>query len=122
MSAIKLKRVYDLPEADDGRRILVDRLWPRGLSRQKGKIDLWLKEIAPSDELRRWFGHEPARWPEFCERYMAELEGAAPLMEGLRKEATKGSITLLYAARDREHNNAVLLKRLLDEGADRSAA
>lgn len=122
MSAIKLKRVYDLPEADDGRRILVDRLWPRGLSRQKGKIDLWLKEIAPSDELRRWFGHEPARWSEFCERYMAELEGSASLLEELRIEAARGGITLLYAARDREHNNAVLLKRLLDEGADRSAA
>lgn len=111
---VRLKRVYDPPEDDDGRRILVDRLWPRGLSRQKAKLDLWLKEIAPSDELRRWFGHDPARWSGFVEKYMAELEASGALVAELREEAKNSTVTLLFAARDSAHNNAVVLKQLLE--------
>ena len=110
---IKLKRVYDEPMAADGKRILVDRLWPRGIAKEKARIDEWLKEIAPSDELRKWFGHDPARWDEFRERYRRELEAKAELLSGLRKLAGKGTVTLLFAARDEEHNNAVVLKEML---------
>lgn len=111
---VKLKRVYDPPAEEDGKRILVDRLWPRGLSRQKASLDLWLKEIAPSDELRRWFGHDPTLWQEFCLRYQQELEQKQELLEQLHNQAKDGTITLLFAARDTEHNNAVMLKKLLE--------
>lgn len=103
-----LKHVYEPPQATDGMRVLVDRLWPRGLSKERAAIDEWLKDAAPSGELRRWFGHDVDRWEEFQRRYRAELEGAevvARLLELLRK----GPVTLLYAARDSEHNNAVVL-------------
>lgn len=111
---VRIKRVYDEPAVEDGKRILVDRLWPRGLAKDKARIDEWLKEIAPSDELRKWFGHDPARWEEFRERYRGELEAKAELVDGLRQLAVEGTVTLLFAARDEEHNNAVVLKEMLD--------
>ena len=110
---IAIKRIYDPPAPSDGRRILVDRLWPRGVAKEAAKLDEWLKEIAPSDELRTWFGHDPARWEEFRARYREELHGHAELIERLRAEAKKGVVTLLFAARDEEHNNAVVLKELI---------
>ena len=110
---VKIKRIYDLPAPGDGRRVLIDRLWPRGLSRDEARIDEWLKEIAPSDELRKWFGHEPDRWEEFRRRYREELKAHNELLERLRGEARKGTVTLLFAAKDVEHNNAVVLKELI---------
>lgn len=110
---ISIKRIYDPPAAEDGRRVLVDRLWPRGVAKEAAHIDEWLKEIAPSDELRKWFGHDPARWEEFRRRYREELQGHGELLEGLRKEAGQGSVTLLFAAKDIECNNAVVLKEVL---------
>ena len=112
---IRLKRAYDPPSADDGTRILVDRLWPRGLTRAAGGIDLWLKDIAPTTALRQWFGHAPAKWPEFERRYRAELAGS-PALADLRQRARQGPVTLVYAARDQARNQAVVLKRLLDTG------
>jgi len=113
---IHCKRVYEAPERGDGHRVLVDRLWPRGLKREKADLDEWLKDIAPSDELRHWFGHEPAKWPEFERRYHAEL--SSPDMQAqlahLRKLAKSKTVTLLYAARDEEHNNALVLKEVLE--------
>ncbi len=112
---IRCKRIYEEPAPADGRRVLVDRLWPRGISREGARLDDWLKELAPSDELRRWFGHDPARWEEFRARYRAELSGQAPHLEALRHQAALGTVTLLFAAKDEEHNNAVVLKELLEE-------
>jgi len=111
---IRAKRVYDKPEKEDGRRILVDRMWPRGLSKESAGIDLWLKDLAPSPGLRKWFGHRPERWPEFKSRYAGELEGeeAAPALDELRAQKGK-TVTLLFAARDREHNNALALLEYL---------
>ena len=110
MSArIHLRRAYDVPGVDDGTRVLVDRLWPRGLARARAKMDLRLKETAPSDALRRWFGHESARWEEFAARYLAELTAdPAPLAE-LARLCRAGPVTLLFAAHDAERNNAVVL-------------
>lgn len=113
---VLLKRAYETPAETDGKRILVDRLWPRGLAREKAGIDLWLKEVAPSHDLRRWFGHDPEKWPEFKKRYRAELEGSQALSE-LKQLSCRGVITLVYAARDREHNEARVLKQILDRGA-----
>lgn len=111
---IKIKRVYDAPSKDDGFRILIDRLWPRGLSKEKAKVDLWLKEIAPSDELRKWFCHDPSKWERFKERYVEELKNKRDLLNRVRRvEKDKGTITLLYASRDRHHNNAVILSDVL---------
>ena len=111
---IKVKRVYENPDKDDGIRILVDRLWPRGLTKEKASIDLWLKDIAPTTELRKWFGHDPARWNEFRRRYREELkqdkEPASLLMEQLKK----GTVTLVYGAKDEEHNEALVLKEQFD--------
>jgi uncharacterized protein YeaO (DUF488 family) len=107
---IHLRRAYDAPGADDGTRVLVDRLWPRGLPRARAKMDLWLKEIAPTGALRRWFGHEPARWEEFAVRYRAELTAnRAPLAE-LARLCRAGPVTLLFAAHDAERNNTVVLR------------
>ncbi|BDV44887.1 hypothetical protein GURASL_38100 [Geotalea uraniireducens] len=111
---VRIKRVYDEPAAADGLRILVDRLWPRGLTKEKARLDAWLKELAPSDELRKWFGHDPARWEEFRERYRQELAGRPESMARLRALAGQGPVTLLFAAHDVAHNNAVVLKELLD--------
>jgi uncharacterized protein YeaO (DUF488 family) len=110
---IKLKRVYEQPDTKDGERVLVDRLWPRGLTKEKARVDLWLKEIAPSTELRRWFGHDPAKWTEFKRRYRAELKGNKEQVARLVDEMEKGPVTLLYGARDEEHNEAVVLLELL---------
>ena len=114
---LRIKRVYEPPDAADGVRVLVDRLWPRGLSRERAKIDLWLKEIAPSDALRRRFHGDPSAWVDFKTAYYAELE-QAPAQSAVRDlldRLTRGPITLLFAARDESHNNAVALKEWLDE-------
>lgn len=112
---VQMKRAYDAPEASDGTRVLVDRLWPRGLSKERAKIDLWLKEVAPSAELRKWYGHEPERWEEFRSRYREELR-ASPAKEALsrlRGLATAGAVTLITAARDSEHSDAAVLRETL---------
>lgn len=103
---LKIKRVYDMPDARDGQRVLVDRLWPRGLSKEKARIDLWMREIAPSNELRKWFSHRPERWPEFRQRYFDELKGKADLIRQLKGMVKNKTVTLLYAAKDKEKNNA----------------
>jgi uncharacterized protein YeaO (DUF488 family) len=110
---VKLKRAYDPPTRDDGTRILVDRLWPRGVSKQHAAIDQWMKEIAPSTSLRKWFSHDPARWAEFRRRYAKEVRDQPELLEQLRGLARKGPVTLVYAARDIEHNDAVELRDLI---------
>lgn len=110
---IKIKRAYAPAEETDGYRILVDRLWPRGISKEKAKIDLWLKSVAPSSDLRKWFGHVPERFPEFTKRYKAELAESGAL-DDLRKVLSEHpDATLLFAAHDEEHNNVVVLKELL---------
>jgi uncharacterized protein YeaO (DUF488 family) len=110
---IKLKRVYEEPSSEDGFRVLVDRLWPRGLSKERAAVDLWLKEAAPSPELRKWFDHDLARWPQFQERYRAELRDKKDALRMLKQKSKEGTVTLVYAARDEEHNGAVALKRFL---------
>ena len=110
---IKLKRIYEAPAASDGTRILVDRLWPRGIAKAKAKVDLWLKEIAPSDALRKRFHGHPEDWDEFREAYAAELKRAGEAIKELRGHLRKGTVTLLYAARDEQHNNAAALKQWL---------
>jgi len=110
---IKLKRAYEKPARDDGERILVERLWPRGLTKQEAKIDLWLKDVAPSAELRRWFGHDPDKWDEFRKRYQKELKDKDDLIKLLKRKAKAGAITLIYSARDEEHNSALVLKQFL---------
>jgi uncharacterized protein YeaO (DUF488 family) len=111
--SIRAKRVYEPPSPEDGSRVLVDRLWPRGLHKADAAIDCWLKEIAPSSELRRWFGHDPGRWEEFQRRYQAELSPRPELLEKLRAQAAQGTLTLVYAARDADHNHAVALRGML---------
>jgi uncharacterized protein YeaO (DUF488 family) len=112
---LQTKRTYDPPAAEDGYRVLVDRLWPRGLKRETARIDLWLKEIAPSDELRRWFGHDPARWTKFQARYRQELAAKEQLWRELLARSREGPVTLLYAAKDTQRNNAVALKTFLEK-------
>jgi uncharacterized protein YeaO (DUF488 family) len=118
---IALKRIYEPVAKDDGARILVDRLWPRGLATAKARLDLWLRDIAPSDELRHWFGHDPKRWPEFKRRYRAELKGRSDELKPIRDALGKGKVTLLFAAKDEAHNNAVVLKEIVGRSA-RTAA
>lgn len=110
---IQIKRAYDPPSEHDGTRILVDRLWPRGVAKAKAHIDLWLKDVAPSTDLRKWFAHDPARWTEFQHRYLAELKHNNEPLAQLKQAAAKGPVTLIYAARDQEHNEAVVLQKLL---------
>src|SRR6266699_2254359 len=112
---VALKRVYDEPESNDGTRILVDRLWPRGLSKERAHIDLWLKEIAPSNELRKWFGHDPEKFAEFRRRYEAELasETHKKALAKLHEVASQGHVTLVFAAHDSEHSNATVLRDVL---------
>jgi uncharacterized protein YeaO (DUF488 family) len=110
---VRLKRAYDEPAPVDGVRILVDRLWPRGLKKAAAAIDLWVKDLAPSTELRKWFGHETARWPEFERRYTTEVRQHVDLLEKIRKLARRGIVTLIYAARDQEHNEAVIIRDIL---------
>jgi len=111
---LKVKRVYEQPADADGTRVLVDRLWPRGLSKQRAAVNIWLKEIAPSAGLRKWFGHDPSRWKEFESRYRAELDQNGAAVDGLRDLIHKGRVTLLYGAHDEAHNNAMALRGYLD--------
>ena len=110
---IKLKRVYENPSPKDGLRVLVERLWPRGLTKERAAVDLWLKDVAPSAELRKWFGHDPARWEQFQERYRQELREKKDAVQLLRQKGKEGTVTLVYAARDEDHNGALALKRFL---------
>lgn len=113
--SVRIKRIYDAPADDDGYRVLVDRIWPRGLAKSEARVDRWLKEIAPSSELRRWFGHDPSRWDEFRRRYRAELEESTAPLEELAEKAQGTPLTLLFGARDQQHNQAVVLREWLDE-------
>jgi uncharacterized protein YeaO (DUF488 family) len=111
----KLKRIYEASEPADGYRVLVDRIWPRGVSREKARIDLWMKEIAPSDALRKWFGHDPERWQEFQRRYREELQKATGLTKQLKQlEEKYGTLTLVFSARDQRYNQAVALRTFLE--------
>jgi uncharacterized protein YeaO (DUF488 family) len=112
--AIKLKRAYEGPESGGGFRILVDRLWPRGVSKSAARIDLWLKEIAPSAALRKWFGHDPSKWTTFRDRYFRELDQNPKAVEQLMAHVRRGTVTLVYGAKDQEHNDAVALKEYLE--------
>ncbi len=111
---IKVKRVYDPVEPDDGRRFLVDRLWPRGMRKEALRMEGWLRDVAPSDRLRRWFGHDPKKWEEFRRRYFAELEAHPEAWQPLREAARAGNVTLLFSARDTSYNNAVALREFLE--------
>jgi uncharacterized protein YeaO (DUF488 family) len=119
---VRVKRVYDRPSRQDGRRILVDGLWPRGVSRKTARIDEWARDLAPSARLRQWFGHDPARWPEFQKRYRAELRTRSDRLAWLAGLARRGRITLIYAARDTDHNNARALQRLIAKRLRRRAS
>jgi uncharacterized protein YeaO (DUF488 family) len=110
---IRIKRAYEAPSARDGARVLVDRLWPRGLRKADADIDRWSKEVAPSTELRRWFGHDPGRWREFRRRYRAELKSRTDVVQELRAMAREHPITLVYAAHDELHNHAIVLREVL---------
>ncbi len=112
---LKIKRIYDQPSASDGTRVLVDRLWPRGLTKEKARLDDWMKEIAPSDELRKWFGHDEEKWQEFKRRYKSELETKTDLIQKLKSASKKGTVTLLFSAKDEENNNAAVLKEVLEQ-------
>lgn len=111
---IYIQRIYDNSIRTSGARILVDRLWPRGLAKAAVQVDLWLKDVAPSNELRKWFSHDPAKWEEFRQRYRQELQDNQGAVGSLMKAAQQGDITLLYAAKDEQHNNAVVLKDYLE--------
>lgn len=109
----RIKRAYETAAGDDGYRVLIDRLWPRGLRKEELRLDAWDKELAPSDALRRWFGHEPSRWEEFARRYRAELDAERERLRELAERGRHGTVTLVYGARDVEHNNAVVMRELL---------
>jgi uncharacterized protein YeaO (DUF488 family) len=111
---LKTKRVYEPSEPEDGVRFLVDRLWPRGIKKEDLEMESWLKDVAPSPELRKWFAHDPARWQEFQKRYRAELKANPNSWQPILKAAKQGTVTLLYSARDTEHNSALLLKKFLE--------
>ena len=113
---IKLKRAYESPDKTDGVRILVDRLWPRGVSKNSAQIDLWLKDIAPSAPLRKWFGHDPAKWTEFRKRYVRELEKRPEAVTEIKQFVSKEIVTLVYGAKDERYNNAAALKEYLESG------
>src|SRR5262245_10839719 len=113
---IRLKRAYEAASKDDRLRILVERLWPRGVSKRKARIDLWLKDLAPSTELRQWYGHDPARWPQFRKRYWAELKGKGDVPALLKCITDEKTVTFVYAAADAERNSAVALKEFLERG------
>jgi uncharacterized protein YeaO (DUF488 family) len=112
---VRVKRVYEPSTRGDGMRFLVERLWPRGMKKDTLQMDGWLKDVAPSHELRRWFGHDPAKWDEFCRRYSAELDGRPEAWGPILGAARRGNVTLLYSAHDPEHNNAVTLKAYLEK-------
>jgi uncharacterized protein YeaO (DUF488 family) len=111
---IKIKRVYEEANKDDGKRILVDRLWPRGLTKAKADVDVWLKDISPSTELRKWFDHQPGRWQEFKRRYCAELEKNNEQLSALKQLTRASAVTLVYGAKDKQHNAAVVLREFLE--------
>jgi len=114
---LRVKRIYEDASPEDGARVLVDRLWPRGVSKERAALDLWLRDIGPSDALRKWFGHEPERWAAFVERYTIELDGNRELVGELETLVRAGRVTLLYSARDERHNQAVALAMYLKERA-----
>jgi uncharacterized protein YeaO (DUF488 family) len=116
-SHLQIKRAYEPAEPSDGTRILVDRLWPRGVSKERAALDDWMKDIAPSAELREWFGHDPAKWSEFRRRYRAELERHGPELQRIRDLAKKHRVTLVYSARDEQHNDAIVLREVLEGSA-----
>jgi uncharacterized protein YeaO (DUF488 family) len=118
---IRLKRAYEPPARSDGRRVLVDGLWPRGVSRESAKLDAWERDLAPSSELRKWFGHRPERFQEFRRRYMDELQGRRERLAELRGSARRGTLTLVYSAADSEHNNAVVIAEALRRGLPRGS-
>lgn len=111
--AVRLKRAYEQPEPSDGYRVLIDRLWPRGLTKEQAQLDEWARDLGPSTELRRWFGHDPAKFAEFRRRYSGELTAQEEKLGELRRRARAGTLTLVYSARDTEHNDAVVLAELL---------
>lgn len=115
---IKVKRAYDPPAKEDGTRILVDRLWPRGVTKEKLKLDQWLKEVAPSSELRKAFHHDPAKWDHFKKEYLAELKENPEVVQSILEALKKGSVTLIYGARDTEHNHALILKNFLERKSE----
>ena len=115
MAGFRLKRIYEPVAEDDGHRILVERLWPRGIRKAEAALDDWLKEIAPSPELRKWYAHDPEKWPEFRRRYRQELAERPDLLADLRARAREGTVTLLFAARDEEHSSARVLEEVLEE-------
>ncbi len=116
---IQLKRAYDRPSAEDGKRFLIERLWPRGIKRTELRIDAWLKDVAPSTTLRQWFSHDPDKWNEFRRRYFAELDKNPDAWEQLLQAAQRGRVTLIYSSHDQEHNNAVALREYLEGKAKR---
>jgi len=111
---ILIKRVYDPPEKQDGYRVLIDRLWPRGMKKEVARIDEWFKEIAPSNELRKWYSHEPAKWEEFKRRYFKELEGHRETVEQLGRKASQATVTFLFSSKETRLNNAVALKEYIE--------
>jgi uncharacterized protein YeaO (DUF488 family) len=118
---IYLRRAYEPPGPNDGQRILVDRVWPRGVSKEEAQLSSWQRDAAPSNELRRWFGHDPARWDEFRKRYRAELDAHPDVLQPILDALKKGDVTLVYGARDEEHNQALALKQFLDGRMDPAA-
>jgi uncharacterized protein YeaO (DUF488 family) len=119
---VAVKRAYDPVGDDDGYRVLIDRIWPRGVSKERARLDEWARELAPSTELRRWFGHDPARFEEFRRRYLEELAAEGDKLDELRRRTSAGKVTLVYGARDSEHNDAVVLAELLGRTSPGSAA
>jgi uncharacterized protein YeaO (DUF488 family) len=115
VTIVKVKRVYESIQRSDGPRFLVERLWPRGMKKEQLKLDAWLKDVAPSDSLRRWFGHDPLKWNEFQKKYRAELSDNPDAWKPILEAAKRGCVTLLYSSRDTEHNNALVLKSFLEE-------
>ena len=112
---IKIKRIYDPASREDGKRIYIDRLWPRGMKKEEAKIDEWLKEISPSNALRKWFGHDPSKYEEFKRRYIKELQKHPEILEKIKKEERRETVTLLFSAKDEEHNNATVMKEILSK-------
>ena len=117
---IKIKRVYDQPSKNDGKRVLIDRLWPRGLRKEDARIDEWMKEVAPSNELRKWFNHDPDKWSEFKKRFFTELQGQQEKVEEIISLARKGTVTFLYGSKEERFNNAVALKEYIEKRANAS--
>ncbi len=112
---LRIKRIYDPPLPGDGKRILIDRLWARGIKKEDARVDEWIKDISPSTELRKWFGHDPAKWGEFKKRYLSELRDKKEILDRIKNEAKGKTVTLIYSARDQEHNNAVAMKEFLQK-------